>query len=177
MDTSRATRRTTFLRAAAVALGAAGVVAALAACGPAGPEPTPTSAPPATTPAETTPPPETGMPPASDTPTGTADRALEAIDAYALCRAQTYAYYPGDFALVEFAPFTDATVLQRDDGDWFVYIEVDDGNRTPDLVEAAGSECIVGGTVAEPEWQSFGVISRDVAEDSIADYNRGPAQP
>ena len=83
----------------------------------------------------------------------------------------------GDFALVEFAPFTDATVLHRDDGDWFVYIEVDDGNRTPDLVEAAGSECIVGGTIAEPEWQSFGVISRDVAEDSIADYNRGPAQP
>ena len=117
------------------------------------------------------------MPPASDTPTGTVDRALEAIDAYALCRAQTYAYYPGDFALVEFAPFTDATVLHRDDGAWFVYIEVDDGNRTPDLVEAAGSECIVGGTIAEPEWQSFGVISRDVAEDSIADYNRDPAQP
>ncbi|GGI45963.1 hypothetical protein BCL57_001474 [Agromyces flavus] len=181
MDSSpraiRHARRPRLAPAAATALTAAGVAAALAACSPSDTQNEPTSEPPATTPVETTPPPESEMPPASDTPTGTADRALDALDAYALCRAQTYAFYPGDFALLEYAPFTDATVLQRDDGDWFVYIEVDDGNRPADLVESGGSECIVGGTVGEPEWQSFGTISRDVAEDSIANYNRPPAQP
>jgi hypothetical protein len=184
MDSSpRATRRARrphrLARVAAAALAAAGVAAVLAACVPGGPQPAPSSEPPATTPVETpTPAPsETEMPPASDPPTDTADRPLDALDAYALCRSQTASFYPGDFGLLEFAPFTDATVLQRDDGDWFVYIEVDDGNRPADLVESAGSECIVGGTVGAPEWQSFGAISRDVAEDSIANYNRPPAQP
>ncbi|HEU4757516.1 MAG TPA: hypothetical protein VFS72_12675 [Agromyces sp.] len=162
-------------RAALLGVAAAsGLVVLLTGCAPGGPVTPPTSE----APAETTPIPTTEMPPASDTPTGEgADRPLEAIDAYALCRAQTYAYYPGDFALLDYAPFADATVLQRDDGDWFVYIEVDDGNRTADLVESGGSECIVGGTIGEPEWQSFGTISRDVADESIADYNRPPAQP
>lgn len=174
MDTNPRAIRRGRPRAATVTVAAAAVALLLAGCAPAGPTTPATTAPPA----ETTPPPTTEMPPASDTPaTGSADRPLEAIDAYALCRAQTFAYYPGDFALVDYAPFSDATVLQRDDGDWFVYMEVDDGNRTPDLVESAGSECIVGGTIGEPEWQSFGVISRDVAAESIADYNRPPAQP
>lgn len=171
----RALRRLRRSRSAALGLAAsAGLVVLLAGCAPGGPVTPPTSEPPA----ETTPAPTTEMPPASDTPTGEGvDRPLDAIDAYALCRAQTYAYYPGDFALLDYARFADATVLQRDDGDWFVYIEVDDGNRTADLVESAGSECIVGGTIGEPEWQSFGTISREVADESIADYNRPPAQP
>ena len=129
-------------------------------------------------PAETTSPtPAATETTAPTTPVPSADdRPLEALDAYALCRAQTGGYY-ADPGRTEFAPFEEATVLLRDDGDWYVYMEVDDFAREPALVESAGSECIVGGTLAEPEWQSFGTISREYADESIADFNRPPAQP
>ncbi|WP_430647480.1 hypothetical protein [Agromyces sp. GXS1127] len=147
------------------------LVAALAGCTPGGPVAPATSEPPsATTPSPTPAPTASEMPPASDEPLAAdADRPLEAIDAYALCRAQTYAYYPGDFALLDYAPFTDATVLLRDDGLWFVYIEVDDGNRPADLVDSGASNCIVGGTIGEPQWELFGVVSR--GQDVIDGYN------
>lgn len=148
-----------------LALAAAGL---LAGCAPAGPVAPAASEPAATTGAPE--PTETAMPPASDEPIeADADRPLEAIDAYALCRAQTYAYYPGDFALLEYAPFADATVLMRDDGLWFVYIEVDDGNRPADLVDSGASNCILGGTIGEPQWELFGVVTR--GQDVIDDYN------
>ncbi|GAA1061782.1 hypothetical protein [Agromyces bracchium] len=154
---------------------AAAAIAALAGCAPGGPVAPATSEPPAATTASPTPT-ASEMPPASDEPIAAdADRPLEPIDAYALCRAQTYAYYPGDFALVEYAPFADATVLLRDDGFWFVYIEVDDGNRTPDLVDSGASNCIVGGTIGEPQWELFGVVTR--GQDVIDDYNAPLATP
>jgi hypothetical protein len=136
---------------------------------------------PTATPAETTPaaPVET-TPAVSETPPATpgargADSPLEPIDAYALCRAQTGRFYD-DPGRTEFAPFEDATVLLRDDGDWFVYMDVEDLTREPELVDAGGSECIVGGTIGEPEWELFGSVSREYADESIADYNRPPAQ-
>ncbi|GAA1058475.1 hypothetical protein GCM10017608_26100 [Agromyces luteolus] len=149
---------------------AAAVVLALAGCAPGGPvAPATTEPPAATTPAPS--PTASEMPPASDAPiSADADRPLEAIDAYALCRAQTYAYYPGDFALLDHAPFPDATVLLRDDGLWFVYIEVDDGNRPADLVDSSASNCIVGGTIGEPRWELFGVVAR--GRDVIDGYDR-----
>jgi hypothetical protein len=124
-------------------------------------------------PVETTPAPSETPPPATPVARGS-DSPLEAIDAYALCRAQTTGYY-GDPGRLVFASFDDATVLLRDDGDWYVYMEVDDPSAG-DLSEAAGSECIVGGTIGEPEWQSFGSLAREFADESIADYNRPPAQ-
>ncbi|GAA2035599.1 hypothetical protein GCM10009819_20110 [Agromyces tropicus] len=161
------------VRTGAVFLAAASLAAVLAGCAPGGDRATPeTSVPPATTPVpqpETSP---TAMPPASDAPVAPdADHPLTALDAYALCRAQTFAYYPGDFALLEYAPFADATVLQRTDGLWFAYIEVDDGNRPADQVDVGASNCIVGGTLAEPSWERFGVVSRDLADDVIDGYD------
>lgn len=153
----------------------AGTIAAALLAGCAADDAEPTAAP--STPAATTGP--TPSPTETAAPTtpvpGAADRPLDALDAYALCRAQTGGYYD-DPGRTEFAPFEEATVLLRDDGDWYVYMEVDDFAREPALVEAAGSECIVGGTFAEPEWQLFGTISREYADESIADYNRPPAQ-
>jgi hypothetical protein len=151
----------------AVALATGGL---LAGCAPGGPVAPPASEPPAAT-TESPSPSASEMPPASDEPIAAdADRPLQAIDAYALCRAQTYAYYPGDFALLEYAPFADASVLLRDDGLWFVYIEVDDGNRPAELVDTGASNCILGGTVAEPQWELFGVVTR--GQDVIDGYNQ-----
>lgn len=143
---------------------AIGAVFALAGCTPTEPTPSPSPAPAETTPAPSAVP---TAPPA----TRDASSPLESIDAYALCRAQTTGYYPGDFALVDFAPFDEATVLQRDDGLWFAYIEVSDGNREPALVDVGASNCIVGGTIGEPEWKRFGSMTRDGAAEIIAGYN------
>ena len=55
-------------------------------------------------------------------------------------------------------------------------MDVDDLTREPELVDSGGSECIVGGTIGEPEWELFGSVSREYADESIADYNRPPAQ-
>ncbi|MEI5585094.1 MULTISPECIES: hypothetical protein [unclassified Agromyces] len=172
--------RTTRIGPAPVATLVAGAIALaglLAGCAPGDPDPTASpSAPPTTTaPVETTAPPPESAPPTESPSAGGTDRPIEAIDAYSLCRAQTSGYY-GDPGRTVFAPFEEATVLLRDDGDWYVYMEVDDPSREPALVESAGSECIVGGTVAEPVWQLFGTIAREYADESIADYNRPPAQ-
>ncbi|MGR0221424.1 hypothetical protein [Agromyces sp. ZXT2-6] len=163
--------------APAVTLGAGALLlaAVLTGCAAEDPDPTTTpSAPPTTSePVETTPPPTETAPPATPEARGPGS-PLEAVDAYALCRAQTTRFY-GDPGRLEFAPFGEATVLLRDDGDWYVYMEVDDPSAG-DLAEVAGSECIVGGTIGEPDWELFGSIAREYADESIADYNRPPAQ-
>jgi hypothetical protein len=169
------TARTTPASAVGLVAAALALAGLLAGCAAEEPDPTNTpSAPPTTSaPAETTAPPtETASP---ETPAARGPESpLEAIDAYALCRAQTTRFY-GDPGRLEFAPFDEATVLLRDDGDWYVYMEVDDPSAG-DLAEAGGSECIVGGTIGEPEWELFGSLAREFADESIADYNRPPAQ-
>src|SRR5215207_5760468 len=148
---------------ATIAASALLLAASIALTGCVGSDPLPSpsvdvSAPPTTPPASSGPP-ATASPPARD-----AASQLEAVDAYALCKAQTTGYYPPDFGVVEFAPFADAFVMLRDDGRWFVNIEVDDGNREAALVEVAASECIVGGTIGDPDWQQFGSTTRETAE-------------
>jgi hypothetical protein len=145
---------------------------ALAGCTPPTPVDPPVTSPPVTSPvpsATPTAPPTTS--PTTEPSVRTSSSTLEAIDAYALCKAQTTGYYPGDFALVQFAPFESATVLLRDDGLWFVYIEVHDENREPSLVDVAASHCMVGGTIGAPQWQTFGTMTRDGSEEFIAGYN------
>jgi hypothetical protein len=129
--------------------------------------------PPETSPAVTSSPPTATptAPPTTEPSARTSSSTLEAIDAYALCKAQTTGHYPGDFALVEFAPFESATVLLRDDGLWFVYIEVHDENREPSLVDVAASHCVVGGTIGTPNWQTFGSMTREHSQEFIDGYN------
>ncbi|TFB74326.1 hypothetical protein E3O06_06960 [Cryobacterium glaciale] len=90
----------------------------------------------------------------------TADSPLEPIDAYALCKAQTIGFYPGDPGLVTFADFAGSFVAAREDGAYFVYVEASDGNRDPDLVDVGASNCIVGDTIGAPEWTLFGSMVR-----------------
>jgi hypothetical protein len=153
------------------ALLAVAVATLLAGCASEAPAPSPTTASPTPSGSPETTPPVTDEPPGARGP----EAPLEAVDAYALCRAQTLMFHPGDPTLVAYAPFDEATVLLRDDGDWFVYMDVDDGNREPELVEVGGVECIVGGTIGEPDWRLFGAITRDSADEAIANYNQPPA--
>lgn len=155
------------------ALSLAAVLAlALAGCTPPTPVDPPVTSPPVTSPVPSaTPTAPPTAPPATEPSARTSSSTLEAIEAYALCKAQTTSHYPGDFALVEFAPFESATVLLRDDGLWFVYIEVHDENREPSLVDVAASHCVVGGTIGTPNWQVFGTMTREHSEEFIDGYN------
>ena len=100
-----------------------------------------------------------------------ADTGLEAIDAYALCKAQTLAIIaPDELSGIAWAPFESATWLLREDGAIGIYIEATNENR------AEGSDgrdvaltCKVGGTMGEPDWLDFGVGSREVDQDTIMD--------
>ena len=102
---------------------------------------------------------------------------LEAIDAYALCKAQTIGYHNlGDPTAVVFEEFADARVVKRDDGDWYVAIESDDPNRSDQSVFAgteSASECIVGGSIGAPVWQTFGERTRDGLDEVDPNAARG----
>ena len=100
------------------------------------------------------------------------DTRLEAIDAYALCKAQTLAIIaPEELSGISWAPFESATWLLRDDGAIGIYIEATNENNAP------GSEgrdvaltCKVGGTLGEVTWLGFGVGSREADRNAILDY-------
>lgn len=100
-----------------------------------------------------------------------ADTNLEAIDAYALCKAQTLAIIaPDELSGISWAPFESTTWLPREDGAIGIYIEATNENN------AEGSEgrdvaltCKVGGTLGEPHWLDFGVGSRKADRDTILD--------
>ena len=98
------------------------------------------------------------------------DTRLEAIDAYALCKAQTLAFFPGDFSRISWGPFESATWLLRDDGAIGIYIEATDENNA---VGSAGRDvaltCKVGGTLGEPVWLEFGVRLREADRNTVLD--------
>jgi hypothetical protein len=99
------------------------------------------------------------------------DTGLEAIDAYALCKAQTLAIIaPDELSGISWAPYESTTWLLREDGAIGVYIEAINENN------AQGSEgrdvaltCKVGGTLGEPDWLDFGVGTREVDQETILD--------
>ena len=107
--------------------------------------------------------------PAASAPERGAGAAIEAIDAYALCKAQTLAIIaPDELSGISWAPFDSATWLIRDDDAIGIYIEATNENQ------ADGSEgrevaltCKVGGTMGEPDWLGFGVGSRQTDRDAI----------
>lgn len=100
----------------------------------------------------------------------TADAPLEAIDAYALCKSQTSATPEGDFALLSWAAFAEAQVVRRDDGDWFVRIDMTDQNRTDVPYDNGAVVCIVGGTIGSPSWSLFGNATRESADQMDPNY-------
>jgi hypothetical protein len=136
----------------------------LAACTPAaGPE----SAGQAATTAESTAQPAPSPPAA----TQDADVSLEAVDAYTLCRSQTAGSFGPDLALATYVTADQADVRLRDDGNFFVIINVTDGNREPELVDAAAAHCIVGGVIDDPEWWLYGSVLRESVPELLEDFN------
>ena len=100
-----------------------------------------------------------------------ADASLEAIDAYALCKAQTLAIIaPDELSGITWAPFESTTWLLREDGAIGIYIEATNENSTQGTAgRDVALSCKVGGTLGEPDWLDFGVGSRKAGQDTILD--------
>jgi len=86
----------------------------------------------------------------------TASSPLEAIDAYALCKAQTMINHPTAEVgrTLVYASFEDSVVVAGPDGRWFAQIPTIDQSR--DVVADSYTECVVGGTIGDPEWVVYG---------------------
>jgi hypothetical protein len=151
------------------------VLAAVALGGCAAPAPT---AQPVQTAATPTPPSSAEPAPVPSAPPRGAETNLEAIDAYALCKAQTLAIIaPAELSGISWAPFERSTWLQCDDGAIGMYIEATNENRAPgDEGREVALYCEVGGTLGEPDWLSFGVGSREADQDALLDSLAATAQ-
>ena len=92
-------------------------------------------------------------------PARTADSTLEAIDAYALCKAQTMVNHPTAEVgrTLVYAPFDESVVASGPDSRWFVEVPTVDQSREP--VTDSFTQCIVGGTIGDPQWTTYGESS------------------
>jgi hypothetical protein len=88
------------------------------------------------------------------------DAPMTARDVYDECVELALTYYRGDPRLIEFTPFDDAQVVARDDGYIYAYIEVIDRNQDEYRSDDTASECIMGGTVGDPDRVLYGVTTR-----------------
>jgi len=59
------------------------------------------------------------------------------------------------------ASFADSKVIDREDRYFFVYSDLFDHSGSADVAEAGASYCLVGGTVSEPIWQTYGMVERE----------------
>jgi len=130
-------------------------VVLLVGCTPQSPEPAPTVT-------VTAPAPEPPESPAAERSSAT---KLDGWDAYLSCRNLTIMYFGGtdgnDPGLVDYASFEDSYVHPRPDGNFFVYIEVHNGNAEEGSADASAAECIVGGgTLGGFEYHQFGSTIR-----------------
>jgi len=116
---------------------------------------------------------QAGPDPAPDAPAPTAtaepdeptaapgpDSPMTARDVYDECVELALTYYQGDPALIEFTPFEEAQVVTRDDGYIYTYIEVIDRNQEEYMMDRTASECIMGGTIGDPDRVLYGVTTR-----------------
>ncbi|WP_210480025.1 hypothetical protein [Naasia sp. SYSU D00948] len=85
------------------------------------------------------------------------DTPYDLLDAWLSCRDLTTGYYD-DPGRVEFATFEESDVVRRDDDLIYVYIETVD-DSAGDAREVA-SECILGGTLGDPNQAQFGIRTR-----------------
>ncbi len=111
-------------------------------------------------------PPETSAPPETPAPTVTVtaspvergpDTEYDLFDAWLSCRDLTTHFYD-DPGRVDFASFDQSDVQRRDDGLIYVYIETVD-TSSGEARESA-SECILGGTLGDPNQVLFGTVTR-----------------
>jgi hypothetical protein len=88
------------------------------------------------------------------------DSPMTARDVYDECVELALTYYQGEPDLIEFTPFEDAQVVLRDDGYIYTYIEVIDRNQDEYRSDDTASECIIGGTIGDPDRVLYGVTTR-----------------
>lgn len=165
----------TFVLIAAVAI-------MLTGCTPSQPEPTPSASasrsaspsasasPSPSAPAPTAAPIATPPPVAASTP-------LSAQSAFDICTrtvADTYATAQGGTAdQFVYRSIDEATVIERDDGLFFVLVDFTNLVGSADLAEAGSAFCYIGETVEQPYFAAFGTVYRPTA-DQIDPYNPTP---
>lgn len=138
-------------RRAALALLPATLSLLLAGCATGSPSASPSATDePVDTPAPTV----TVTPPAAELGPET---PYDEFHAWLSCRDLTTYFYP-DPSRLEFASFDESEAVRRDDGLIYVYIETVDS--ASDEVKELASECILGGTLGEPNQAQFGVAVR-----------------
>ncbi|WP_151199517.1 hypothetical protein [Cryobacterium sp. LW097] len=133
--------------------------------------------------ASSTPTPDTGLPADDEFPLTTPaptplaePGTLTAGGAYRLCMdasaqnqiefntSSTVTGAPRTRADYENAPLADSTVIDRGDGYFFVYSDLTDHSAAADISEAGASYCLVGGTLSEPLWETYGLVERNYGE-------------
>jgi hypothetical protein len=91
--------------------------------------------------------------------------------AYEECVDNTLSTFLGDrsddVSLVVYQPPADAQIVRRKDGNFYLYIEVD--NHTldtthPELVSAGAAECVVGPSIVQPASALYGATIRSAPE-------------
>ncbi len=90
------------------------------------------------------------------------DTPYDLFDAWLSCRDLTTAVYD-DPGRVEFASFDESDVVRRDDDLIYVYIETVDSSSGE--AREVASECILGGTLGDPDQLLFGVTARSTDRD------------
>ena len=112
----------------------------------------------------------------SSSPVADETEVIDLETAYEMCKDKTLEQLAdGDVANVDWAPFDDAFVLERDDEVQAVYFEVFDGNNQNPGRTAIS--CKVRGTLASPEWLEFGVSSWEEDPAEIERQLMTDAQP
>jgi len=115
---------------------------------------------PSASPAETEEPVDTPAPTVTVTAPATElgpDTPYDAFHAWLSCRDLTTHFYE-DPGRVEFASFDESEAVPREDGLIYVYIETVDSSSGE--ARELASECILGGTLGDPNQALFGVLTR-----------------
>jgi hypothetical protein len=112
------------------------------------------------TPSPTEAPPETPAPTVTVTATPSPrgpDTEYDLFDAWLSCRDLTTHFYD-DPSRLDFVSFDQSDVQRRDDGLIYIYIETVDTSSSE--ARELASECILGGTLGDPNQAQFGVRTR-----------------
>ena len=93
---------------------------------------------------------------------------MDPLDAYLACKyisSQFLFRNPGEFTAVTFAHFEQSVVHLRADGLYYVYVEFENPTYEPGYTDYYAAECILGGTLGDQHYESYGSTQRLTPEE------------